>query len=161
MTVLSKQATDALRHAYGILGDGNGKEWKINPEHTRGVLELLTECFGRELDPEDYFDRGDRDWSDYLERVIRLAYGRGVVLALTLVPVRGTYAIARREGGASSTEVSRHDLRVSDKVLDRRGNVWGLIRVQQAPKYTSIIRDDGAHVVLLGDETISVLRDRS
>lgn len=60
-----------LTTAYGLLGDGQGQEWDLNPEYTRAITELVSDLVGVALDPTGMFDRGGDGWRPFVLEAIR------------------------------------------------------------------------------------------
>lgn len=68
--VINDAGSLLLERAYHLLGDGNGEGWDMNPEHTRGILDLLCDVL-----PSPDFD-GDGDTQSAY--VLGLMVGAGV-----------------------------------------------------------------------------------
>lgn len=59
-----------LERAHGLLGDGDGNDWDLNPEYTRGIMELICDVL-----PSPEFDGDKSAQSAY---VLGLMVGAGL-----------------------------------------------------------------------------------
>lgn len=64
-------ANTILLAAYGLLGDGGGREWGDNPEYTRAICELIGDTVGV---PEELVDRGTETFEPFIFGMLYAAH---------------------------------------------------------------------------------------
>lgn len=63
------------------------------------------------------------------------------------------------EAEPKAVRVNRREIKVGDRVFDTFGGTHEVVRVRHHKNVTTAVRDDGPAFTLVGDETITVLKE--